>query len=136
MDDIAKKEKMQEFLNEVLIELPRLLRRPVSQNEIAVLLHVDGVSFSQWSNKQRLPAGKNIYRLGESLRKYKEEWAEDYYRILDVPSPVIPADLRELVQWWGKENTTDAQRKAITEIIKNELDVLGGLDGKRKGKDK
>ena len=103
---------------------------------MAVLFHVNGESFSQWKNKQRLPSGKNLYKLGESLRSYREEWAEEYYRILVITNPSIPAELRELVRWWGDESATDEQRKVIAEKIKHELDVLDKLDNGGKGKNK
>ena len=134
-DNMERKERLSKLILDVLLEYPLIARKPLSQNEIAVMLGVDTSSFSQWATQKRLPTGDNIYSFArgiEALPKGRKGWIKKYYETMGIPMPV-PADLIELADFWYDDNITDEQRRAIRERIKNELSKIRGSEGAAEG---
>lgn len=129
MDNAEKKVKLAELINDILIEFPTLLRRPISQNEVAVKLGVDITSFSQWSNQQRLPSGNNIYKLGAKLKDYKPSWSQRYWAIMEIPEPIdLDPKLRGLIDWWP--HASEPERQQVLGCISDAIN-RGGKEKSR-----
>ena len=114
-----QRQALAELLTEVLIELPRILKRPMSQNGVAHSLGVDSTSFSQWMTENRIPTGDNIYVLGEGLAEYNKEGARSYWKLMEIPEP-IPPDLEEFVNWW-QTIATSTDKKKILGIVEKDI---------------
>lgn len=121
MDDRDKKEKLARFLNDSYLDFARDRGVYTSLAEFSKWLDVPNTSLSQWMNQIRLPAGKNIYKLGDKL-------GPELYEILELPL-MVPEDqdLRFIVKAWGALSMEDqfkitrTVRDIVERTIKNKI---------------
>jgi len=108
--DAMKKAELEEFMQEEYAKYVGRKRRLASAAEWAKYLDVSPTSLSQWMTGQRLPVGKNVFKLAAKLPGIMD--------ILEYPElvPDVPGT-EELVKAYV--NLSDQEQEELLDYVRN-----------------
>jgi len=109
-DDIrAREREMEAWLNDEFLKYATGKKRITSAASFAKWLGVSNTSLSQWMNGQRLPSGRNIYKIANKLGPH-------VYEICGIP-PHMPEDKTILTIVKLLFTADDNQKQRVMDIL-------------------